>query len=101
MSQKNQTPSEQYQDEWMNRKWRPAMGWTYMAVCICDFILFPILHAVYITILYKNGLPPHIPHQWEPLTLAGAGLFHIAMGAILGITAWWRSREKIELQNKG
>ncbi|MFN9957295.1 MAG: hypothetical protein ACK55I_29675, partial [bacterium] len=28
----------------MNRKWRPAMGWTYMAVCICDFILFPILH---------------------------------------------------------
>jgi hypothetical protein len=35
------------------------------------------------------------------LTLAGAGLFHIAMGAILGITAWWRSREKIELQNKG
>jgi hypothetical protein len=32
---------------------------------------------------------------WEPLTLQGAGLFHVAMGAILGVTAWSRGREKL------
>jgi hypothetical protein len=30
------------------------------------------------------------------LTLQGAGLFHMAMGAVLGITAYGRSKEKIE-----
>jgi hypothetical protein len=34
--------------------------------------------------------------QWNPLTLQGAGLFHMAMGAVLGITAYGRSKEKIE-----
>jgi len=33
--------------------------------------------------------------QWMPLTLQGAGLFHIAMGAVLGITAFGRTQEKI------
>jgi hypothetical protein len=33
--------------------------------------------------------------QWQPLTLIGAGLFHMAMGAVLGITAWSRGQEKI------
>jgi len=98
MSQSSQSQASEFREDWMNRKWRPAMGWTYMAVCICDFIVFPILHAVYITLLYKNGLPPNIPPQWKPLTLEGAGLFHMAMGAVLGISAWWRSKEKI--QNK-
>lgn len=36
-----------------------------------------------------------IDKQWMPLTLQGAGLFHAAMGAILGIAAWTRGREKI------
>ena len=30
-----------------------------------------------------------------PLTLQGAGLFHIAMGAVLGIAAFGRTQEKI------
>lgn len=33
---------------------------------------------------------------WEPLTLAASGLFHLAFGAILGVTAWTRGQEKIE-----
>ena len=25
-------------EDWMQKRWRPAMGWTYMAVCLFDFI---------------------------------------------------------------
>ena len=32
---------------------------------------------------------------WNPLTLQGAGLYHLAMGAILGVAAWSRGQEKI------
>jgi hypothetical protein len=38
----------------------------------------------------------HVPiTQWNPLTLQGAGLFHIAMGAVLGISAFGRTQEKL------
>ena len=33
---------------------------------------------------------------WQPISLQGAGLFHIAMGAVLGIAAYGRTKEKIE-----
>ena len=77
-------------DDWMNRKWRPAMGWMYMVVCIADFIVFPILWSILQSI--QGG---QVTSQWNPLTLQGAGLFHLAMGAVLGVAAWSRGREKI------
>jgi hypothetical protein len=33
--------------------------------------------------------------QWQPITLQGAGLYHIAMGAVLGIAAYGRTQEKL------
>jgi hypothetical protein len=84
-------------DSWINNKWRPAMGWMYMVVCIFDFILFPILWAV---VQFWEVMPENDAfRQWSPLTLQGAGLFHMAMGAVLGITAYGRSKEKIESKN--
>lgn len=77
-------------EDWMNRKWRPAMGWTYMLICILDFAIFPIMWSVLQA--YHEGI---VNSQWDPITLKGAGLFHMAMGAILGITAWTRGQEKI------
>lgn len=76
-------------ESWINNRWRPMMGWMYFAVCITDFILFPIMWA-----LFKAGVGEPVT-AWDPLTLQGAGLFHVAMGAILGVTAWSRGREKI------
>jgi hypothetical protein len=35
------------------------------------------------------------------LTLQGAGLFHIAMGAVLGIAAFGRTQEKLNGANNG
>jgi len=78
-------------EDWINKKWRPAMGWMYMTVCITDFVLFPILWSVLQAI--GSG---QVTSQWQPVTLMGAGLFHISMGAVLGIAAYGRTKEKIE-----
>lgn len=71
------------------------MGWTYMAICILDFALFPIAWSVLQA--YADGT---VTSQWDPLTLKGAGLFHMAMGAVLGIAAWSRGQEKITAMNE-
>jgi hypothetical protein len=84
------TDTEKKKEDWMNSKWRPMMGWMYMAVCICDFILFPILWSIHQAV--DKG---QVNLQWNPLTLQGAGLFHIAMGAVLGIAAYGRTQEKL------
>jgi len=81
---------EQKKEDWMNSKWRPAMGWMYMLVCVTDFVLFPILWSLVQVI--GGG---RVETQWSPITLQGAGLFHMAMGAILGIAAYGRTQEKL------
>jgi hypothetical protein len=83
-------------EDWMNTKWRPAMGWMYMLVCITDFVIFPILWSMIQVV--GDG---KVESQWQPITLQGAGLFHIAMGAILGIAAYGRTQEKMAGANNG
>jgi hypothetical protein len=83
-------------EDWMNTKWRPAMGWMYMLVCIMDFVIFPILWSLVQVV--GDG---KVESQWVPITLQGAGLFHIAMGAILGIAAYGRTQEKMAGANNG
>jgi len=78
------------QESWVNKKWRPVMGWTYMVICILDFAIFPIAWSILQAM--ANGT---VTSQWDPLTLKGAGLFHLAMGAVLGIAAFGRTQEKI------
>jgi len=90
-----QSESEKKKEDWMNSKWRPMMGWMYMVVCMFDMIVFPILWSLLQTVT-------HTPiTQWNPLTLQGAGLFHIAMGAVLGIAAFGRTQEKLNGANNG
>ena len=80
---------EKKEEDWMQKKWRPAMGWMYMVVCFCDMVIFPVAWALLQTLLKQPVT------QWNPLTLQGAGLFHLAMGAVLGIAAWGRTQEKV------
>ena len=87
--------SEQKKEDWMNSKWRPMMGWMYMLVCTMDMIVFPILWSLLQTFTHTQIT------QWNPLTLQGAGLFHIAMGAVLGIAAFGRTQEKLNGANNG
>lgn len=83
--------------DWMSSRWRPMMGWMYMAVCIFDFIIFPILWTS-IQAYDQQGV---VGTEWDPLTLKGGGLFHVAMGAVLGVAAWSRGQEKITAMNIG
>lgn len=78
-------------ESWFSNRWRPAMAWLWFAVSGFDFILFPILNAV------AAGMKwiPYLP--WQPLTLQGGGLFHMAMGGVVGVAAWQRTQEKLAI----
>ena len=78
-------------ESWIKRKWRPAMAWQYVAVCLFDFILAPILTML----LFNNDNVDHYV-QWTPLTLQGGGLYHAVMGAIIGVYVWSRGQEKLK-----
>ena len=87
---------QQEKEDWMNSKWRPMMGWMYMVVCSFDFVIAPILWS-----LLQSFSQGSVQTQWQPLTLQGAGLFHIAMGAVLGMAAYGRTQEKLGGANNG
>jgi hypothetical protein len=96
MSEVTMSDSEKKKEDWMNSKWRPMMGWMYMLVCLCDFVVFPVLWSLLHAVLHTANMT-----QWNPLTLQGAGLFHITMGAVLGIAAFGRTQEKLGGANNG
>ena len=87
--------SEKKKEDWMNSKWRPMMGWMYMLICTMDMVVFPVLWSLLQAVTHTAIT------QWSPLTLQGAGLFHIAMGAVLGIAAFGRTQEKLNGANNG
>jgi hypothetical protein len=88
--------SEKKKEDWMNSKWRPACGWMYIVVCLFDFMLAPILWSITQAVFHGG-----VNVQWQPLTLQGAGLFHVAMGAIIGVSAYGRTQEKLNGANNG
>ena len=87
---------EKKKEDWMNNKWRPMMGWMYMAVCSFDFVVAPVMWSLLQSLSHGS-----VQTQWQPLTLQGAGLFHIAMGAVLGLSAYGRTQEKLAGANNG
>ena len=95
MSEEIKSESEKKKEDWMNSKWRPMMGWMYMLICTMDMVVFPILWSLLQAVTHTAIT------QWNPLTLQGAGLFHIAMGAVLGIAAFGRTQEKLNGANNG
>ncbi|MBF0366602.1 MAG: hypothetical protein HQK50_13600 [Oligoflexia bacterium] len=78
-----------FEDEFFNRKWRSRIALTYVVICLFDFFVAPIIWATVFSVT-----------AWQPLTLQGGGLFHVSMGAILGVSAFSKSKEKIaEINN--
>jgi hypothetical protein len=76
-------------DVWFKTYWRPAMAWQYLVVCVFDFLIAPMLTGWY-------SWAAKIPYEvWKPITMAEGGFYHMAMAAIVGISAWTRGREKI------
>ena len=77
-------------ETWMVSHWRSGMAWMYTTVCIFDFIIAPVLWSI--LQVNSHGV---VTDQWKPLTLESSGLFHVAMGGVLGVSSWGRTREKI------
>ena len=74
---------------WIHNTWRPATAWVYLIICLFDFLVAPVIT------FYFFGRFGHSSYtQWQPITLIGSGLFHVAMGAVLGVSAWQRGEEK-------
>tara|TARA_R110000868_G_scaffold348788_2_gene609973 strand:- start:9254 stop:9580 length:327 start_codon:yes stop_codon:yes gene_type:complete len=75
---------------WIKHYWRPAIAWQYFAVCLFDFIIAPFLLGLFAFITGGTYI------MWIPLTLQNGGLYHLSMGAIIGVSAWSRGQEKIK-----
>jgi hypothetical protein len=84
-------PDALAKETWFNNRWRPAMAWLWFAVSACDFIVFPVLNAI------GAGAGFFAYQPWKPLTLQGGGLFHMAMGGVVGVAAWQRTQEKMAI----
>jgi len=67
------------------------MAVAYMVIILFDFVVAPILWSLLQA--YAAGV---VTLQWAPLTLLSGGVFHAAMGAVLGISAFTRGQEKVE-----
>ena len=87
---KNVDRTDKLYEHWTNSKWRPMMGWVYIAICLFDFILFPIAWTLLQTMIRGASTI-----QWMPLTLQGGGLLHISFGAIVGVSTYGRTKEKL------
>lgn len=81
------------EEDWMTRKWRPMMAIMYMTACLFDFVFFPIMFTI--VQFWETAVQNDAFRQWAPITLQGGGLFHVAMGAVLGVSAWSRGQEKM------
>ena len=85
-------------EHWVKAYWRPAMGWLYMLICLCDFVVFPAV-AMFLPVFFK-GIGVQLAYTaWVSLTLSNGGLIHMAFGAILGVAAYGRTQEKVAAKN--
>jgi hypothetical protein len=95
MSKKQLPPGKitKSEEDWMTKKWRPMMAIMYMTACLFDFVFFPIMFTI--VQFWEVSAANDAFRQWAPITLQGGGLFHVAMGAVLGVSAWSRGQEKM------
>lgn len=99
--------------------WRPIAAYIYLAICIVDFAAMPVYmqvsnqgvnHAAFAEVRLLEDPAVQMKaldkldlgkKDWRPITLEGGALFHLAFGAILGVSAWTRGSEKTAAINRG
>lgn len=83
--------------EWMQKYWRPCAAFMYITCCLADFAVFPIMFTV--VQFWETQASNDAFRQWVPITLQGGGLFHVSMCAVLGVSAYGRTQEKLAGQS--
>jgi len=100
--------------------WRPIAAVVYLTICLFDFIIMPVMFLnseqhkdyskVYIQVNKLNTPQAQVAllnkinynvSTWQPLTLGGGGMFHIAFGALLTGAAITRGLEKKAIVENG
>ena len=82
--------------------WRDYLALVYIIICLFDFVVGATWWNLSIQSMFQDCLLKedqatcfnNLPPPWQPYTLNNGGMFHIAMGAILGAAAWKRGEEK-------
>ena len=98
------------EDKWYQKWWRPMVAFVYLGILILDFAVMPIIYefdrpdparAVTLALQFENPGAQvqalqtlQAQRNWQPITILGGGLFHVAMGAILAGSAITRGMEK-------
>lgn len=105
----------------LGKYWKVACAVVYLVICVFDFLIMPLMMTNYsqrvdFTDVYTQintmansnaqvALIQKIDYKvqtWQPLTLQGAGMFHIAFGAILtGVAMSATGREKTVTRTPG
>lgn len=87
-------------NKWYQNVWLPFAAGTYIIICIFDFMVMPVYVAAHnskiearvfdelqgkdvATFATAIAQTAQATKQWNPLTLMGAGMFHLAFGALL------------------
>ena len=84
-------------EHWFYKNWRPYLAWQYGVICLFDFVLLPI---IYFWLQQFEVLPQNDAYrEWKSLTLQGGGVFHMAHMAIVGVSAYGRSQEKVGMMS--
>jgi hypothetical protein len=99
-------------EQWYHRIWLPLCSFTYITICIFDFVIMPVQTAVHNSIVENRIITEikanptaqgsfadayektSILKQWTPITLQGGGLFHLSFGALLAAGATTRGLAK-------
>jgi len=89
------TPLSDFWD-WMTERegWKAFSGGVYLFICVFDFVVVPVWFGLTRAPLPIDQLSQFEPQvqiqiiqahttQHEPFTLKGAGMFHLAFGALL------------------
>lgn len=98
---------QKLRDESAKHGWKRVAAYVYLIVCIFDFLIAPswiglqredymemILAVSKLDPMVQIGIINQEMKYWEPLTLIGGGIFHLAFGAILTGVAITGNKEK-------
>jgi hypothetical protein len=103
-------------NKWYQTLWLPFAAGTYIVICIFDFMIMPIYVTAHNSRIenavlksldskdaatFADGLikANQAQRQWNPLTLLGAGMFHLSFGALLtggAVTRGFAKKSEIE-----